>query len=171
MDRDALLHSRGTKCPSDASSLSLMNSEGAGNAGCRPHPWPACNKKRRRQSPQVRRNIAAFPAQWFERLIRALSGAPGLLATIASRDHHPRNLTPASGGQDHAISPYVRAHSSARRSALSRHVHRIPRSTSVTIAIRPSGEGGTRGYNHDFPKNGRRIFFMAGLDMTPEYRK
>ncbi len=27
--------------------------EGAGNAGCWPHPWPACNKKRRRQVPQV----------------------------------------------------------------------------------------------------------------------
>src|SRR5262249_32403923 len=30
--------------PSDASNVSLKI-EGAGNAGCRPHPWPACNKK------------------------------------------------------------------------------------------------------------------------------
>ena len=39
--------------------------EGTGNAGCWPHPWPACNKKSRRQSPQVQPRQPAFPAQWF----------------------------------------------------------------------------------------------------------
>src|SRR6185437_5824236 len=58
------------------------NIEGAGNAGCWPHPWPACNKKRRRQSPQVSRNSPAFPARWFERLLRTLPGVPGLLAPV-----------------------------------------------------------------------------------------
>jgi hypothetical protein len=44
------------RCPSIA--------EGAGNAGRWPRPWPACNKKRRRQSPQVQPNRPAFPARW-----------------------------------------------------------------------------------------------------------
>src|SRR6185437_8277074 len=60
----------------------LQKTEGAGNAGCWPHPWPACNKKRRRQSPQVSRNSPAFPARWFERLLRTLPGVPGLLAPV-----------------------------------------------------------------------------------------
>src|SRR5215470_17734785 len=56
--------------------------EGAGNAGCSPHPWPACNKKSRRQSPQVRRNSPAFPARWFYGLLRTLLGEPGFIATV-----------------------------------------------------------------------------------------
>jgi hypothetical protein len=52
---DVSPHSRGTKCPSDASFASLLDQEGAGNAGCSPHPWPACNKKAG-GSHQVRRN-------------------------------------------------------------------------------------------------------------------
>jgi hypothetical protein len=39
-----------------------------------------------------------------------------------------------------------------------RRVHRIPRSTSVTIARRPSDERGTAGANHVFPKTGMQIF-------------
>src|ERR1700761_6908058 len=42
-----------------------LQAEGAGKAGCRSHPRPACNKKRRRQSPQVRAEQPAFPARWF----------------------------------------------------------------------------------------------------------
>jgi hypothetical protein len=34
----------------------LFQTEGAGNAGCWPHPWPACKTKSRRQLPQVSRN-------------------------------------------------------------------------------------------------------------------
>src|SRR5690349_24297132 len=43
----------------------------------------------------------------------------------------------------------------------SARVHRIPRSTSVTIAKRPSDERGTAGMNHRLLKNGREIFFVA----------
>jgi hypothetical protein len=39
--------------------------EGTGNAGCWPHPWPSCNKKSRRQSPQVQPRQPAFPARWL----------------------------------------------------------------------------------------------------------
>src|SRR5882724_7070500 len=38
--------------------------EGAGKAGCPPHPWSACNKKHAAE-PQVQADHPAFPAQWF----------------------------------------------------------------------------------------------------------
>src|SRR3954470_7354082 len=34
--------------------ITLLMTEGAGKIGSWPLPWPACNKKRRRQVPQVR---------------------------------------------------------------------------------------------------------------------
>ena len=43
--------------PSCASVSLPLTSEGAGKAGCRPHPWPASNKKSWRQLPQVWPNI------------------------------------------------------------------------------------------------------------------
>jgi len=43
------------------------------------------------------------------------------------------------------------------------HVHRNPLPTLVTIAKRPSGGGGMGGYNHDFPKNGSKLFSSRGL--------
>ena len=66
-------------------------------------PWPACNKKSRRQSPQVQPEQPAFPARWFYGLYRALPGEPGFVATIVR--NHLANLTPASGRQDHTTSP------------------------------------------------------------------
>jgi hypothetical protein len=43
-------------------------------------------------------------------------------------------------------------------------VHRIPRSTFVTTAIRPLDEAGRALDNHDFRKSERRIFSARGLD-------
>jgi hypothetical protein len=40
------------------------NREGAGKAGCPPHPWSACNKKHAAE-PQVQADPPAFPAQWL----------------------------------------------------------------------------------------------------------
>ena len=48
--------------------------------------------------------------------------------------NHPRSLIPASGDQDHTPSPSAAALLVQQRP----DVHRIPHSTSVTIAIRPS---------------------------------
>src|SRR6266702_1304881 len=46
-----------------------------------------------------------------------------------------------------------------------RRVHRIPRSTFVTIAIRPSlVEAGWRERNHRLLKNRSDLFFARGLD-------
>ncbi|MGB9114532.1 hypothetical protein [Bradyrhizobium sp.] len=52
-----------------------------------------------------------------------------------------KNLMPASGHQDHTTSPSAFAPFVLPRQS----VHRIPRSTSVTIAKRPSRRGGTAG--------------------------
>jgi len=45
-----------------------------------------------------------FPAQWFT-AYNALSPVTGLFCHRRLRGNNPRNLTPASGRQDHTISP------------------------------------------------------------------
>jgi hypothetical protein len=76
-------------------------------------------------------------ANSFNGFLRALSGDRALLSP--SLVDCSANLTPASRHQDHATSPSALAPLVWRRP----RVHRIPRSTSVTIAIRPSIRGGT----------------------------
>jgi hypothetical protein len=96
-------------------------------------------------------NHPAFPAQWFYGLLRALPGdqacltpSPALLLA---------DLTPALGRQNHTTWPYV-----AGRVRLARcPVHRIPRSTSVTIAKRPSEEAGPNRYSADLPSPSSEI--------------
>jgi hypothetical protein len=43
-----------------------------------PHPWPACNKKRRRQSPQVSRNTGRHSLRNGFTAYDALSPVSGL---------------------------------------------------------------------------------------------
>jgi hypothetical protein len=75
----------------------------------------------------------AFPAQWFERLLRALPGVSGLLATVIG-GIITRKLDPSvEGSGPHGLT--------VREGALrqTRHrVHRIPHQRVVTIAICPS---------------------------------
>jgi hypothetical protein len=79
-----------------------LHEESAGNAGRWPHPWPACNKKRRRQSPQVSRDIPAFPARWLYGLLRALP-RDRRSCPCHRRDARASqpNLASAPGSQDH----------------------------------------------------------------------
>jgi hypothetical protein len=51
-------------CPSYDFRFALATEEGAGKAGCPPHPWSACNKKHAAE-PQVQADHPAFPAQWL----------------------------------------------------------------------------------------------------------
>ena len=53
------------------------------------NPWPACRKKRRRQSPQVQPKQPAFPARWFERLY-VISPGTGLIAPVVRMLVAPR---------------------------------------------------------------------------------
>ena len=114
--------------------------EGAGNAGCPSHPQP---RAQRVESTRVRhhRSTASpgIPARnGFNGFLRALPGDRALLSPSPARSLLLANLTPASGRQDHTTSP------SASRAVRQKRirVHRIPRPTSVTIAIRPSKRAG-----------------------------
>jgi hypothetical protein len=95
----------------------------------------------------------------FNGFLRALPGDRALLPPSLTRIT-PRNLTPASGRQDHTTSP------SARNviRLLTCRVHRIPHPTSVTIAIRPSFGTGWRGCRFDLGQAKTRIFLQEGLD-------
>ena len=86
-----------------------------------------------------------------------------MFATVApkklARNLLLENLTPASGCQDHTTSP------SARNviRLLTCRVHRIPHSTSVTTAIRPSCEGGMgRDVEVIWVKRERECFYRRG---------
>jgi hypothetical protein len=70
------------------------------------HPQPRVQIKQstRASSPQVHRISPAFPAQWFT-AYSALSPVTGLFCHRHRSEDLPRNLTPASGRQDHTISP------------------------------------------------------------------
>src|SRR5579859_1484229 len=85
-----------------------------------------------KKTPQVRRNTGT-PCAMVLRLIRALPGVPGLLASVAPRDRLPRNLIPAPGDQDHTIS-LVRGYL-ARHAKKPRPSHSKP--ASVTVATPP----------------------------------
>jgi hypothetical protein len=97
------------------------------------------------------------------RLIRALLGVPGLLATVActacrareGRHRHPASLIPASGNQDHTTS-LVRIRA-ARLAAPTRPSHPASH-VRGDWPNAPPGESRMRAYNHNFLKNGRRIF-------------
>jgi hypothetical protein len=80
---------------------------------------------------------SGLPCAMVLRLIRDLPGDRALLPP--SSVDHSTTLAPASGRQDHTISPSAPAPLVLRR----QNVHRIPLPTSVTIAIRPSCGGGT----------------------------
>src|SRR6266478_2689647 len=81
------------------------------------------------------------PRNGFNGFLRALLGDRACLPPSPRGNNFPRNLTPASGRQDHTTSPSAswRSRQSAAR------VHRIPCPTSVTIAKRPF-EVGRDGY-------------------------
>jgi len=101
-----------------------------------------CSKKAHELVTTGMLNTPAFPARWFYGLCRALPGVPGFLATVACPACRVRRadiaksagLIPASGDQDHTISPSALAPLVLR----CLRVHRISHPTSVTIAKRPS---------------------------------
>ena len=89
-----------------------------------------------------------------------LSPVTGLSCHRRSRWLPSENLTPASGRQDHTTSPSASAPLVLRRQS----VHRIPRPTSVTIAIRPLVRRDVGINNADFSEAQSGIFFELGLD-------
>jgi hypothetical protein len=98
------------------------------------------------------------------RLIRALPGDRRSCPRFAT------TLTRCAGRQlrDARTTRFRRAHRVVRRHgvnhAATRYAHRIPRSTSVTVATRPSFETGRRRSNHEFGKKESSLFLFGGLD-------
>ena len=110
-------------------------------------------------------NQPAFPAQWFTAYTRSPRGT-GLVS--------PRRLPIITGRLDASVGASGPRDFAVRRGdarLAHHHVHRIPGPTSVTIAIRPSCGPGTRGDNHNFPKNGSKIFLTRRLDIASDKAK
>jgi hypothetical protein len=108
-----------------ARNVTPLRTEGAGKTGCALHPRSRVqirNNKKRTRAYRFSGNTPAFPAQWFYDLLRALPGDRAFLPPSPPRSLLLRNLTPASGCQDHTTS------SSAWATLVSRcsRVHRIP---------------------------------------------
>ena len=130
------------------------------------HPWPACKTKSRRQSPQVGRDMPAFPARWFDGLY-VVSPGTGSLAPVAGNARNASSPTwpqhrEARTARFHRRIGYVRPREQTH--AATRHAHRIPHPTSVTIAKRPLIRGGIGASNHNFRKSETEIFLREGLD-------
>ena len=101
-----------------------LQSEGAGNAGRPMRPIAACAGivvERTRVS-QVTPESPGIPRAMVYGLLRALPGDRALLPPSSLRSLLPKNLTPASGRQDHTTSPSASALFVQQRL----RVHRIP---------------------------------------------
>src|SRR5580698_204433 len=116
------------------------------------------SKNAHEYSQRGRQNHPASPRNGL-RLIPRSPRRSGFLASVAC-GVFSANLTPASRRQDHTTSPsaWVLFVSSTAR------VHCIPRSTSVTIAIRPSSEAGQPIYAGDLGQTETGIFLPTVLD-------
>jgi hypothetical protein len=145
-----------------------QSEEGAGNAGCWPHPRGlACKGKC-----TLRTQATTGSAKQRHSLrngVTAYTWSPRCAGLVSHRRpaQRPAGLDPSVGGpgqHDFAVR-IARARLSRRR------VHRIPPPTLVTIAKRPSSGGGTGAYNHEIPKNGRSIFLGRGLDVSSDKEK
>jgi hypothetical protein len=104
-------HPRGAMRPSCAS---IFRPENRGRGECRvlDAPMGPVQKKSTGVGPQVHRNHPAFPhADGFNGFLRALPGDRAFLPPSSLRSLLPRNLTPASGRQDHTTSPSAKAFS------------------------------------------------------------
>jgi hypothetical protein len=125
------------------------NREGAGKAGCRPHPWSACNKKARGRTTGTSRT-SGLPCATVLTLIRDLPG-DRLDCPRRPRARRIADLASAPGCQDHTISrPHhvVRPRSQALRHAASIASHPACRDDRDTPLL-PRRDG--REHRRDLP--------------------
>ena len=133
--------------------------EGAGNAGCWPHPRAlraqecAFHARKQRQVPPKHRHSLHDGL----RLIRVLLGAPGCLATVACLSL--AGLIPASGNRDRTISPSAPARSSRAPERPS-----PPAARPVTIGHNAPLVGRDRRNIGMISLPKKRIIFIAGLE-------
>src|SRR5579871_90800 len=131
---DVLPHSRDAIRPG----FTIVALDIRGRRECRVplHPQPRVRKDKSTQakSPQVRRLTRHSLRDGFTVSFVISLVSRAFLPPSPRNAKHCRELTPASGRQDHTTSPSATC---AFVSCAAR-VHRIPHPTSVTIAIRPS---------------------------------
>jgi hypothetical protein len=149
-DTNVHSYSRGADCVRAIwKRTALETEEGAGKAGCPPHPWPACNKKARGRTTGVAGIIRPSLRNGFNGVLRALPGDEFLLSPSprglngftrpVGPTKPPRDLTPATGARTTRLHrPHQCRSSGAPRSLTikspcdsqlrARHcrVHRIP---------------------------------------------
>jgi hypothetical protein len=144
--------------------LSPPKLEGAGNAGRWQHPWPACNKKSRRQSPQVRRTIRHSLRDGL-RLMVTLPGGPGF--------DSPRHVAKRLAKLDLSVGR-PGPHAFARplvASLVSRSHLRPPQPASRFVTIGrnvPLDEAEWAATNHDFCFSAINLFLHPGLESAED---
>src|SRR6266550_6866632 len=155
-------------------------------------PMARVQQKSTRQQPQVHRNQPAFPARMVLTVSFALSSATssflppspcGLNSFIESpvgSIKPPQDLASATDARTTRLRRPRQHRSScalpiaheldspcdSRLRARRRRVHRIPRSTSVTIAIRPSDEAGRA--KEDTERDRREVDYFLRQDWTTQ---
>ena len=115
-------------------------------------------------SQRVHRKTPGIPTQWFT-AYTVLSPVTGFLATVIPEKVLLKNLTPASGCQDHTVlpsasAPFVKSASASTAS----------QPAFVTIAKRPSHRAGRREFYTDLGFLKIRIFLQRGLDRKSRRR-
>jgi hypothetical protein len=126
-----------------ACSFRPLISEGAGNAGRPMRPIAACAMsvvERTRVGQVTPENARHSPRNGFNGFLRALPGDRAFLPPSPLRNLHLRNLTPASGRQNHTTSPS--ASGIARQARRPRPPHPAPR--FVTLRNAPLWDGTAR---------------------------
>ncbi len=128
-------HSRGAIPPESCKNSVPRKTEGAGNAGRQPHPQPGVREieSTPANSPQVQSDQSGIPRAMVLTAYFVLSPVTGLYC-------HRRSQTVICDLSASVGAPEPHDFADAPASFVLRHqrVHRIPRPTSVTIAIRPS---------------------------------
>ena len=108
-------------------------------------------------------NTRHSPHNGFNGFLRALLGDRAFLPPSPLRSLLLKNLTPASGRRG-VRTTRLRRPPCAPFVLKRQSVHRIPRSTSMTIAKRPSVRRDGGRYGCDLRKARREIFLREGLD-------
>jgi hypothetical protein len=135
--------------------------QGAGTAGCAPHPRSRVQLAQRKRTRAYRfgGGIRLSLRNGFTAYF-VLAPVTGLLATVITRIA-PHNLTPAPGRQAHTTSPYATARSSFAAAAST-----ATRPNVCDDGQRPSDGTGCGSSRTDLGESKSGIFSLAGLDQA-----
>ena len=144
--------------------VTLLMTEGAGKVGSWPLPWPACNKKRRRQVPQVRpRHSRPSLRDGVTIYTRSSRGPAVLPPSFATMHQHHRRLGISSGmpePRDFTVASRSFVRTRHSRCDPTRPPHPAPGVRDDREA--PPQRDGMRGGNHNFGKYAIEISCARG---------